>query len=370
VFAKSKLTVISEKGETDLSRASYNQDLSVVDFDSENRYFYVTIDKVMFTDPVSTIKTVLEAHGYVDNLENILSCLDSFLFAAHAKTSAGDNSENGLLRVSEYLPCIRFELPQKNKVGSILQSFYDEIAKYEARVGDDKAMQRPSDPELRNLSNIKRELTELKDENQELREQVSALTLQLSREQKSLNRASRALDSQRLLPDNAKIGRVEKVDLKRRMVQVKCQSQIIDIPTHMLDHVPEFQARCLITLDDSGNAPVGIVFFDNAELENIEQRTAELLYVEGDRFKARDSRRNEFQIKAVNDMEAATILCLRRGMKIVVSLADGFVVRFAVLGTNLADQFIYQVQEQFIVYDIARNQLVDVPVTDKAKRPI
>lgn len=370
MFAKSKLTVIAAKGETDLSRASYSDDLSAVDFDTENRFFYVTIDKVMFTDPVSTIKSVLEAHGYVDNLENILSCLDSFLFAAHAKISAGDNSENGLLRVSEYLPCIRFELPQKNKVGSILQSFYDEIARYEARVGDDKTLQRPSAPEMRNLSNIKRELTDLKDENQELREQVSALTLQLSREQKSLSRASRALDSQRLLPDNAKIGRVEKVDLKRRMVQVKCQRQIIDIPTHMLDHVPEYQARCLITLDDSGNVAVGIVFFDNAELEDIEQRTAELLYVEGDRFKARDSQRNEFQIKAVNDMEAATILGLRRGMKVVVSLADGFVVRFAVLGTNHADQFIHRVQEQFIVYDIARNQLVDVPVDDKAKQPI
>jgi hypothetical protein len=359
VFEKGKLTVISDKGETDLSRASLNKNLSAVDYDQDGKFFFITIDKVMFGDPVSTIKTVLDAHGFVANLENVLSCLDSFVIAAYARTS-GEADEGGVTRVSEYTPCLRFELPQKNKVGDILQSFYDEIAKYEARVGGDKTSQWSPNPEVKALKDLKTELADLKSENSELREQVSQLTQQLSREQKSLSRASRALDSQQLLPDNARIGRVDRVDLKRRLVYVKCNRKVIEVPTHMLDRVPEYQARCLITLDEDGDSPIGVVFLDNLEWKDLEKRTAELLFVEGDSFKARDSKRNEFQIKAVNDLEADTIAGLRRGMKIIISIADGFVVRFSVLGATLAEQFISHIREQIIVHDLARNQLVAV----------
>lgn len=367
MFDKGKLKVISVRGETDFSRASLNDSLSAVDYDQENKFFYITIDKVLFTNPVSTIRTVLDAHGYTTNLENILSCLDSFVFAAHARLPSGDAAGEGVARVNDYLPCVRFELPQRNKVGSLLQSFYDEIARFEARVGDDKALPWSPDPDVHRLKTLRAELEELKEENRELQEQVSVLTRQLSREQKSLRSASKALDSQRMLPDNAKIGRVDKVDLKRRRVQVKCQRQVIDIPTHMLDRVPEYQARCLITMDESGDTPTGVVFFGGEELADLENRTAELLYVDGDSFKARDSHRNEFQIKAVNELEAATIASLRRGMQVVLSLADGFVVRFAVLGATLAGEFIHRVEEQFIVRDIARNQLVRVAAAESAK---
>ena len=255
---------------------------------------------------MSTIKTVLDAHGYVDNLENVLSCLDSFVFAAYARTRA-EPDQGGVTRVSEYQCCIRFELPQKNKVGDVLQSFYDEIAKYEAQVGSKKTAQWSPNPEIKALKGLKAELADLKAENNELRGQVSQLTRQLNREQKSLSRASRALDAQQLLPDNARIGRVDQIDLKQRLVQVKCNRKVIEIPTHMLDRVPEYQARCLVMLDESGETPVGVVFLDKQEWKDLEKRTAELLFVEGSSFKARDSMRNEFQIKAVNDLEAATI---------------------------------------------------------------
>lgn len=364
IFEKGKLKVLSEKGDADLSKATINKDLSAVGFDSDEKFFYMTVDKLLFTDPVSTIRKVLDAHGFVSNLENILSCLDSFVFSAHARGSEKVNGAASPLKVNDYFPCIRFELPQKNKVGSTLQSFYDEIAKYESRTGGPKKKTWRIDPEIKKNKDLKAEIKQLKESNQELSEQVSALTLQLSREQKSLSRASRALDSQRVLPDNAKICRVEHIDLKQRKIKVKCYRDVIDIPTHMLDRVPDFQARCLVTFDEGEDHPLGILFFDNQELGNLEKRTAKLLYVEGDSFKARDSLRNEFQIKAVNEMEAETIKTLRRGMKVVVSIADNYVVRFSILGSVSPDQFITRVQEQFIVYGIARNQLVNLPTKD------
>lgn len=362
ISKKGKLKVLAEKGEADLSKAPMNKNLSAVGYDSNEKFFYMTIDKLLFSDPVSTIKTVLDAHGFVPNLENILSCLDSFVFSAHTRITDKVNGTSSAIKVNDYFPCIRFELPKKNKVGDILQSFYDEIAKYESRINGDKNKTWRPDPEAKKNRDLKEEIKQLKQINKELQEQVSALTLQLSREQKSLSRASRALDSQRVLPDNAKICRVEQIDLKQRKIKVKCYRDVIDIPTHMLDRVPDFQARCLVTFDEGEDHPLGILFFNNEELDNLERRTAKLLYVEGDSFKARDSKRNEFQIKAVNAMEAETIKTLRRGMKVVISIADGYVVRFSVLGSIHPGQFTTQIQEQFIVYGIARNQLVNLPV--------
>lgn len=364
IFDKGKLKVISDKGDADLSKATINKNLSAVDYDADEKIFYITVDKILFSNPVSTIRSVLDAHGYVPNLENILSCLDSFSFSAYARMPNKDNLESTPVKINEYFPCIRFELPQKNKVGDILKSFYDEISKYESRTTDRNNQGRLPEPELIKSKGMKSEIDRLKAINIELSEQVSALTYQLSREQRSLSRASKALDSQRVLPDNAKICRVEHVDLKRRMVKVKCYRNVIDIPTHLLDRVPDFQSRCLITFDEGENIPIGILFFDNEELGSLERRTAELLYVEGDTFKARDSMRNEFQIKALNEQEAETIRSLRRGMKVVISIADGYVVRFSLLGSKMSDEFTSWVQEQFIAHDIARIQLVNVSSKD------
>ncbi|VAW69613.1 hypothetical protein MNBD_GAMMA09-3368 [hydrothermal vent metagenome] len=358
IFKKGKLTVITERENADFSSASLNKNLSAVGYDKNEKFFYMTMDRAMFSDPVSTIRTVLDAHGFVPNLENILSCLDSFNFSAHSRISARGNELSLPEKVIEYLPCIRFELPHKNKVGGVLQSFYDEISKYESKSPGSENTNWATDSDIKKFRDQLAEVKKLKAENQVLAEQVSALTHQLSIEQKSLNRASKALDSQRVLPDNAKICRVENIDLKQRKVKVKCDRKLIDIPTHMLDRVPDYQARCLITFGEDEEVPQGIIFFNNEELCDLEKRTAELLYVKGDTFKARDSMRNEFQIKAVNVMEEKTIESLTRGMKVVISISDGYVVRFSVLGSTVSEQFTSYVQEQFIVYDIARNQLV------------
>jgi hypothetical protein len=161
--------------------------------------------------------------------------------------------------------------------------------------------------------------------------------------------------------------RVERVDLKRRVVKIKHDREMFDIPTHILDRVPEFEARCLITFDQADESPIGIIFFDNEELEKLERRTADVLYVAGSTFKARDSMRNEFQIKALNNMEAATIASLKRGMKVVVSIADDYVVQFSVLGTTDTKYFNNRIQEQLLVFSLARNQLVHLGSIDDNK---
>lgn len=353
LFDKDKLIVISEGNEADLSKSSLNKNLSVVNYDPQKNLFYISLDKVLFSSPIASIKKVLDAHGYVPNLENVLSCFDSFVFAIHAKVSEQDNG----VKVNDYLPCMSFELPRKHKVGGLLQSFYNEIAKYEKGETGPADLSRVLESESK-VNSLNRELDKLKEENRELNKKISALTQQLLMEKQQVKLAHQASDTQEMLPGNTKLCRVEHVDLKRRLVKVKSLRKIIDIPTHMLDRVPEFKARCIITFDDEGNVPLGILFFDNKELGSIEKRVADLLFVDGDTFKARDSMRNEFQIQAVNDMEENTIRSLKRGMKVLISIADNYVVRFSVLGSTDPNQFNAAVQEQLAVYDIGRNQLI------------
>lgn len=359
-FDREKLKIISQAGEVDLTKASLNLDLSAAEYEIEHKFFYVTVDKILFSNPITTISTVLEAHGYVANLENILSCLDSFVFSVRAKASAKPAPDSSELKVSEYLPCVRFELPEKNRIGPILQSFYNEIAKYQSQKTGPEVLQKGQDSEAKSTRNLSKEVDRLTAENQTLKQQVNLLSEQLIAEKKAASQAARANDSLESLPANTKICRVEHVDLKRRIVKVKSLRKIIDIPTHMLDRVPDFKARCLITFDEDDKIPLGILFFDNEEMASLENRTAELLYVEGDTFKARDSRRNEFQIKAVNPMEQETIEALRRGMKILVSIVDGYIVRFSVLAATDTSAYKREIQEQLVVYDIGRNQLVNI----------
>lgn len=364
-FEKETLKVVSAENDVDISKASINKDLSAVNFDTHSKFFYITVDKILFSDPISTIKSVLGAQGFVANIENILSCLDSFEFSIYAKISDKEDSHTAPVKVNEYLPCIRFELPQKNKVGGILQDFYDEIARYQSKLKKPDQLSRLISTESKIDKNLSKENTLLRENNEVLRKQVNILTEQLIAEKKSSQQESRENNvqdkgSHESLPGNTKICRVEHVDLKRRIVKVKSVRRMIDIPTHMLDRVPEFKARCLITFDDEGKVPLGILFFNNEELGSLERRTADLLYVEGDTFKARDSKRNEFQIKAVNNMEEATIKSLRRGMKVLISIVDGYVVRFSVLGTVDSTEHKGVIAEQLVVYDIGRNQLIEV----------
>ncbi len=360
IFKNQTLEVIDEKDGIDLKNASLSNGLSAVDFDEDRKYFFMTIDRLLFSNPVSTIKSVLNAHGFVPNLENILSCLDSFTFAVRASCNVRDESDSSPLNAREYLPCIRFELPQKNKVGETLRSFYSEISRYEAAKNKPKAI-------AANLKTNDRLLQDRFDklqlQNKDLGQQVRELTQQLAREQKSLTRASRALDLQQILPDNAKICRVSKVDLKRRAVTIQDKKTSLKVPTHLLDRVPVVDARCLVTLDETGQLPIGIVFLDDRQFGGLEQRTAELLYVDGSNFKARDSLRNEFQIRATNLQEEETVKSLKRGNRIVISIAEGYIVRFVLLGSEQSMYFTHKMQEQVLMFSLGRNTLSDADPT-------
>lgn len=357
IFDKQAFSVITDGGEYDLSKASMNQQLSVADFDAQNNHFYVSMDRILFTNPVHSIETILDTHGYVANLENILSCLDSCLFSIHAKFTEKKNAS--VIRVNDYIPCLSFALPQKHKVGPLLQSFYDEVAKYDSNDAQPTALAEVLSKDAR-IHQLNQENEKLQQQVDQLQRQVDALSHELL-QQKQKGKSDSQSETLDQLPDNTKLCRVEHIDLKKRIVKVKAVRKVFDIPTHMMDRVPEFKSRCLVTFDEAMNEPVSVMFFDSKELRSVEKRVAELLIVDDDTFKARDALRNEFQIRAVNDKEAKSIRNLHRGMHVLISVADNYVVRFAALASHDPAMFKNAIQEQLTVYDIGRNQLVIAP---------
>jgi hypothetical protein len=356
IFDKHKLVLLSEGDAGNLSKSVLNRDLSVVNYDSQLNVFYITLDKILFTNPITTIEKVLNANGFVANLENILSCLDSFTFSVHARVSE-NNKKDPIEKIHDYLPCISFELPRKHRVGGVLQRFYDEIASYDAEKKSTSDIVEMLERNARIVS-LKRELDELGKENEKLNYRIQELSAELLAEKNNSRRQDSDSITNDSLPGNSRLCRVEHVDLKKRLVKVKSLKKLYDIPTHMLDRVPEFKSLCLVSLDQDEKKPLGILFFDDRELTSIEKRIADLLVVDGDTFKARDSMRNVFQIKAVNELEADSIRELRRGMRVLISIVDDYVVRFSVLGATQEARFKGKVLEQLTVYEIGRNQLM------------
>jgi hypothetical protein len=356
IFDKHKLVLLSDEDSGDLSKSVLNKNLSIVNYDSQLNLFYISLDKILFTNPISTVEKVLEANGYVANLENILSCLDSLNFCVHARVNE-NNRKDSAVKVQDHLPCISFELPRKHRVGGILKRFYDEIASYES---EEKSKSHIVDMLERDakIVNLERELGKLGKDNNILKNRIDELTAELLAEREKKRQQDIDSVSNDSLPVNSRLCRVVHVDLKKRLVKVKSLKKFYDIPTHMLDRVPEFKSLCLVSLDQDEKFPLGILFFDDRELASIEKRIADLLVVDGDTFKARDSMRNVFQIKAVNELEANSIRELRRGMKVLISIVDDYVVRFSVLEAIQETHFKGKVLEQLTVYEIGRNQLM------------
>jgi hypothetical protein len=356
IFDKYKLVHLSKGDASNLSKSVLNKNLSVANYDSERNVFYISLDQILFTNPITAIEKVLDANCFVTNIENILSCLDSFTFSVHARVS--NTIKTGPVeKIHDYLPCISFELPRKHHVGSLLQLFYDEIASYETGQKGTAHTVEMLERDAK-IVNLQRELNKLENNNKILNCRIQELTAELITERKKNRRQNSDDVSKSSLPGNSRLCRVEHVDLKKRLVKVKSLKKIIDIPTHMLDRVPEFKSLCLVSLDQNEEKPIGILFFDNKERASTEKRIADLLVVDGDTFKARDSMRNEFQIKAVNDLEADSIRGLRRGMKVLISIVDNYVVRFSVLSAIDEASFKSCILEQLAVYEIGRNQLM------------
>ena len=320
MFRKGNTELLFDVEAYDFSQAQLNEQLSTINFDDAEQCFFATVDRQVLTEPIETIKTVLKAHGFVENFENILSCFDNLQFPIYATLQKN--------KIKDYLPCVAFRLPHKDRFGKLLQNYYQELKQIQLEPGKDTPEEEEPTKKDKNLA---AQVAALKEKNKALQEQVKELKAQLAKQEKSVTKISRAMEAQNVLPENTKLGRVDRVDIKRRNLIVKVGRNLHDLPMVMLSHVPAVDSQCLVTLESDGKTPKSVFFHETDKIQRAEKRLAEVMGVEGGIFKARDSRRNFFQIKAENDSEEALISTLERGRHIVIYLADNYVIGFKVI---------------------------------------
>lgn len=340
--------VIINNEDIDLSRANVTESLSATDFDEQTQSFYVTIDKIMFKRLHEIVQAVLEANGYVLNLENLLACFDNLVFGSRVRLSPKE-LDSPCPSPKAYLPCIQFNLPSKSKVGSILKLFYKEIETYESELarlqGEDpkkKTKGKTSSELTEEIKQLKQTIKTLEVENKELKQNLNSIS-------RSHANAEKAIVSQNLLPPNLRLAKVREVSFDDRIVQLKSGRSSFSLPITMLELIPEAGDSCLVHIE---NGQVKGAFFYESKGVPLKPSIAQILLANAEICKLRDVNRNMWVLTAKNDAERQLFSSLKRGMKVILFILNGQIIKLERAEDSPSTRFISRVNERITSFQL------------------
>lgn len=341
--------IVVHEHQVDLTKASYAPELTSTDLDEDTGRFHATVDRVLFKKPLEIVTKVLEANGFVINLENLLAALDHFTLVTKISLNERFQAEQ-TPSVRHFLPCIQFELPNKSKKGSLLKQFYAEIESYELEIarlqdGDDK---KPGE-KAKSREQLKREFERLQMENAKLKGQVGELSQKLGDAIKSQVSVERALESHNIIPPQLRAATVREINFHDRTILLKANRTNVPVPMALLHELPAIGDACLVHIEDSATRGV---FFYQKEGRAFDVEVAEVLYCGEDFCKIRNGQRRVFNLHAQNDVEKSIAARLKRGDKILLHSIDGHLIRFEDLRMPLSDRFTHRVQEQIALHQL------------------
>lgn len=367
VFNAKKLSeeIVTEDEKVDLSRASYSPDLSSTDLDAETASFHVTLDRVLFKKPVDVAITVLNAHGYAINLENILSCLDQLVLGAKVKVPERGGDEGRAL-VKNFLPCVQMTLPSKSKIGVLLKHFYAEIQGYEAEIArlQDGELKKDGDKQ-KSREQLMREIEKLSAENSRLQTKLDDASAQLSEALRFQANANRALASQNIIPPQLRLAQVRELIFAERAVLLRSGRTNISLPMALLEGLPKQGESCLVNVVD-GTA-LGAFFYESKG-QAFQKDWADVLLARPEVCKIRDSQRRQHILKAQNELESELFRQLKRGQKLVLYKAGDVIIRVEGMAVARPEQFIREMREAIAVFQIA--QTAEAPSEALARQPL
>lgn len=338
--------IVTSADECILDKASYNDRLSSKGMEENIERFHATVDQVQFLSAVEIIETVLEAHGYSLNMENVLSCLDYFRLGMKVKIaqkSTGQEPPTG----KSYAPLVHFQLPSKKRVGPLLQKFYKEVEQYEKEIDrlQKIAIGGSGDEAGQSNSALAKETRQLRRENKSLQEKIAVLIAELAEVKTSLENASQAIEDGNYLPPDLRIATVHSISLKERLVTLRDGQTSFNVPTGLLDTIPAKGEKCLAAIE---NGSVTGVFLYEGTSRAPTIRLAEVLHVDGDLCKVRDEDRRNWLISAGNPLEQSAISSLRRGDRILVYFHDDVIIRFHGLSDGNNDDSAWRIAEEIV----------------------
>ncbi len=334
----------------DLSRANYSPELSSTNLDAETQSFHVTIDRVSFKKPVDIVTTVLNAHGFAINLENILSSLDQFVLGVKVKMPEKSPQEGRVL-VRNFLPCVHLTMPNKSKVGTLLKLFYAEIQGYEQEIARLQDGELKKDGEkVKSREQLQKEIEKLSIENSRLQSKVTDLTNQLTEALKFQANANRALASQNIIPPQLRLAQVRDIIFSERSVLLRAGRTNISLPMALLEALPKPGDTCLLNVVD-GTA-LGAFFYESRGVPFLKDM-AEVLSVSSEACKVRDSQRKQHILRAQNETEKELFSSLKRGQKIILYRAEDLIIKVDGVGSTRPQEFTREVQELIALFQIA-----------------
>ncbi len=356
-FGAKKTTeqLILESDQADLSKAGYAPDLSYTALDEESDTFTVTVDRVHFRQPLEVVLAVLEANGYAANFENLLSCFDTMVHSVRIR--ANERSSGDLLSARSFIPCISFQLPSKNKVGFLLKKFYAEIEAYELDIARLRAgEQDEAGNKKQTREQMKRDLERLQNENARLQANIARLTEQLAHAMKSQAHVTKALESNNIIPPQLKPVLVREISLQERTITLKAGRTSYVLPIFFLQTMPKIGDPCFLNIKD--DQIIDAYFYENPGVE-FQKDMAEVLHVEGDSCKLRDSQRQIHIWTVKNPQEAEVFTRLRRGSKVILSSMDGVLVKLSLVVDQSTGYWTHIVQEKQTTFQLEMERKSD-----------
>lgn len=321
-----KEPIVTDEKECDLSRATYTATVSSIGVDEGKHFFWATMDKVLFKHPVEVITTVLQANGYVVNLENLLGCLEKMTFAIRTKpTNKLNKKQQPVVRNFNF--CVHFPLPEKKRVGELLKLFYEEIEAYESALAtlQGKSLSKGGSKKELTVAELREENAALHGENEALKAELKAMANKLAELKHRNEHASATIESQNLLPDKMRIAKVRAINVEERHVALKSAGTTFHVPLATLPTVPEVGTKCLVHVE--AGMVKGAFFYEKAGIP-YKIRLGEVLHVKQDVCKLRDDSRRTWILRARNDFEQEQIRKLRRETKLLLYLFKNTIVRF------------------------------------------
>lgn len=343
--------IVDSADECDLSTAVLSERLSSIGFEGKGGTFTATIDKLGFRQLVEVVTTVLQANGYALNLENILACIDRLRLAARVRLTAKSAIEHPP-KAKLFSPCIRFDLPVKDRIGPLLSKFYAEIDAYESEIA--RLQVREGKIEDRTVSQLKREIAQLNKENDGLRQKLAEVSRELALLRRDHTDLTQAFESQNLLPKNVRSATVTKLNFLSRHIELKSGLKTFQVPLASLYGVPEERQSCLVSVVDG--QVEGVLFHAEASTP-LDVRMAKVLFVEDDVCKMRDESRRNWLLHAANPVERDLTHQLQRGDRVLLYFYNEHLVRLMPCSKSNAKQFTHNVQEA-----IARMDIDSIPV--------
>lgn len=311
---------------------------------------FSTVDRLAFRPLPEVVETILRAHGFNLNLENILASLDDTRLGYRVRPSTRSTPPAGKPTASGFLPALTLQLPRKHRVGPLLAKFYAELEAFHAELVQLRAERGRARSEERTLvERLRTERDELERTNALLTRKLQELQAELASVKKAHAEATSALASQNLLPAQVRLAQVLEVDLETRNVELRAGRKRFSIPLVALWVFPEKDDPCLVSIQDG---EVAGVFFHEAAQVPPNLVVAEVLHVAEGKCKIREESRKTRVICAQNPAEVELINHMQRGDRVLLFLHGQALIRFTPCGAFDPEPFIRAVQESIAKFEI------------------